>query len=150
MEWLSSLEQHYMWLALGLFLVAAEILVPGLFLFWLGLAALLTGLLAWAVPIGLPIQIAIFAGLSIISVFLGRNYLRNNPIEEADPMMNKRGDRITGETALVVEALSGGTGRVKHGDSEWLAKGPDIAEGTSVRIMGSEGTVLVVEPVKGY
>ena len=116
-------------------------------MFWLGLAALVTGVLAWAVPIGVPIQVAIFAGLSIISVFLGRNYLRNNPIEEVDPMMNKRGNRMVGETAIVVEAFSDGNGRVKHGDSEWLAKGPDIAEGASVRIMDSEGTVLIVEPV---
>lgn len=147
MEWINSLEQHYLWLALGLFLAAAEILVPGMFLFWLGLAALATGLAAWALPIAAPLQIVIFVGISIVTVFLGRNYLRDNPIEEADPKMNKRGDRMAGETATVVEAIADGSGRVKHGDSEWLARGPDMAKGAKVRILGSEGAVLNVEPL---
>lgn len=147
MESLSSLEQHYLWLALGLFLAAAEIMVPGLFLFWLGLAALITGFLVWALPIAVPLQIVIFAGIAIVTVFMGRSYIRRNPIEAADPKMNKRGDRMTGETATVVAAISGGSGRVKHGDSEWLARGPDMAEGASVRITGSDGAILLVEPV---
>lgn len=147
MEWINSLEQHYLWLALGLFLAAAEILVPGMFLFWLGLAALATGLATWALPIAAPVQVVIFVGISIVTVFLGRNYLRNNPIEEADPKMNKRGDRMAGETAVVVEAIADGSGRVKHGDSEWLARGPDMAKGAKVRILGSEGAVLNVEPL---
>ena len=147
MEWLNSLEQHYMWLALGVFLCAAEILVPGMFLIFLGLAALVTGLIAWMVPIALPFQIVIFVALAFVAVFLGRNFVRKNPIEEADPMMNKRGDRMTGETATVVEALADGSGRVKHGDSVWLARGPDTAKGAKVRINGSDGAVLLVEPL---
>lgn len=146
MEWLSSIEHPYLWLALGLFLVAAEMLVPGLFLFWLGVAALITGVLAWALPIGVPIQIMIFAGLSIVTVFFGRNYLRRNPVEPLDPKMNKRGDRMAGEMAVVVRAIEGGTGRVKHGDSEWLARGPDLEAGARVRITGSDGAILIVEP----
>ncbi len=147
MDWINSLEQHYLWLALGLFLAAAEILVPGMFLFWLGLAAIATGLLTWALPIAAPLQVVIFVVISIVTVFLGRNYIRQNPITEADPMMNKRGDRMAGETATVVEAIADGSGRVKHGDSEWLASGPDIAAGEKVRITGSEGAVLNVEPL---
>ena len=147
MDWLSTIEDPYLWLALGLLLAAAEILVPGMFLIWLAGAALMTGVLAWALPIGLPLQVLVFAVLSILMVFAGRRYIRNNPVEEVDPKMNKRGDRMIGEQAIVVQAITGGTGRVKHGDSEWLAKGEDMAEGASVRITGSDGAVLIVEPV---
>ncbi len=147
MDWLSTIEDPYLWLALGLLLAAAEILVPGMFLIWLAGAALMTGVLAWALPIGLPLQVLVFAVLSILMVFAGRRYIRNNPVEEVDPKMNKRGDRMVGEQAIVVQAITGGTGRVKHGDSEWLAKGEDIAEGASVRITGSDGAVLIVEAV---
>ncbi len=62
----------------------------------------------------------------------------------ADPAMNDRGARLLGETVLVTHAIDGGTGRVRHGDSEWLAKGPDAAPGTRMRVAGHEGTVLVV------
>ena len=66
---------------------------------------------------------------------------------DADPKMNRRGLRLAGETAVVVQAIDGGTGRVRHGDSEWLARGVDAAVGDKVRITGSDGAVLLVEAV---
>lgn len=145
MEWVGSLEAHYHWLAIGLLLAAAEMAVPGLFMIWLAVAALLTGLITWFAPIDLPVQIVIFAVLSIAAVFLGKRYLRSNPIEGADPKMNDRGARLVGETVVVTHAIDGGTGRVRQGDGEWLAKGPDAAPGTRMRVTGHEGVVLVVE-----
>lgn len=147
MEWFETLAPHWVWLALGFFLAAAEILVPGYFLMWLAGAALVTGVIAFALPIGIPLQIVAFAMLSIGAVFIGRNYLRANPVEDADPKMNRRGLRLAGETAIVVTAIDGGTGRVKHGDSEWLAKGCDAEVGEKVRISGSDGAVLIVEKI---
>jgi membrane protein implicated in regulation of membrane protease activity len=147
MEALHDLDPHWAWLAIGLILAAAEMAVPGLFLIWLAGAALITGVLAWLLPIGLPLQIVSFAVLAIVAVFLGRNYLRANPVTAADPKMNRRGARLVGETAVVTQAIVGGSGRVHHGDSEWLARGPDTAPGTRVRIAGSDGAVLLVEPL---
>ena len=145
MEWLYDLDPHWHWLALGMFLAAAEILVPGVFLIWLAGAALITGLVTWLLPIGVPIQIVIFAVLAIVAVFSGKRYLAAHPVVDADPKMNRRGLRLAGETAVVVQAIDGGTGRVRHGDSEWLAKGCDAAVGERVRISGSDGAVLIVE-----
>lgn len=142
---LETLEPHWGWLALGLVLAAAEMALPGLFLIWLSGAAIVTGLIAWLVPIGLPLQIVIFAFLAIVSVFTGRRYLRANPIEGADPSMNDRGARLKGDIVVVTHAIDGGTGRVRHGDSEWLARGPDAEPGTKMRIAGHDGTVLIVE-----
>jgi inner membrane protein len=59
--------------------------------------------------------------------------------------MNDRGARLVGEVATVTQVISNGSGRVHHGDSEWLAKGPDAEPGTRMRISGHEGTVLMVE-----
>lgn len=146
MDALNSLDPHWAWLALGVMLGVAEMIVPGVFLIWMAGAAIITGLLAWVVPIGVPIQIVIFVVLALVSVFAGKRYLRDNPIVEADPMMNRRGSRLVGETAVVVQAIEGGSGRIHHGDSEWLARGPDAAPGTRVRIVGSDGAVLLVEP----
>ncbi len=147
MDWLNSLDPFWVWLALGLFLAAAEILVPGFFLMWLAGAALLTSLVALVMPGAVPLQVTVFAVLSIVAVFVGRNYFRRHPVEDADPKMNRRGMRLAGEIATVVVPLDGGTGRVKHGDSEWLAKGCEAAVGDRVRITGSDGAVLTVEPL---
>lgn len=149
MEGLAQVEPHWIWLAIGLILASAEMALPGLFLIWLAGAALITGVLAWALPVGVPVQIVIFAVLAVVAVFVARNYLRANPVAEADPNMNRRGARLVGETAVVTQAIVGGSGRVHHGDSEWLARGPDIAPGTRVRITGSDGVVLLVEPAEG-
>ena len=145
MGWLESLDPHWTWLAIGLLLAAAEIAVPGVFLIWMAGAALITGLITWLVPIGLPLQIVVFAVLAIVAVFTGRRYLRSNPIQPADPMMNDRGARAIGEMVVVTHAIDGGTGRVRLGDSEWLAKGPDAEPGSRMRVAGHEGAVLIVE-----
>lgn len=147
MNELNNLDPHWAWLAIGLVLGAAEMAVPGVFLIWLAGAAIITGLLTWILPIGLPLQIVIFAVLAIVAVFAGRNYLRRNPVAAADPNMNRRGARLVGETVVVTQAIEGGTGRVHHGDSEWLARGPDAVPGTRMRITASDGAVLIVEPV---
>ena len=60
-------------------------------------------------------------------------------------MMNKRADRLVGETVVVTQAIEGGTGKVKLGDSEWLARGADAAVGVRLRVTGHEGTALLVE-----
>ncbi|MCB2045384.1 MAG: NfeD family protein, partial [Novosphingobium sp.] len=117
MNELNNLDPHWAWLAIGLVLGAAEMAVPGVFLIWLAGAAIITGLLTWILPIGLPLQIVIFAVLAIVAVFAGRNYLRRNPVAAADPNMNRRGARLVGETVVVTQAIEGGTGRVHHGDS---------------------------------
>ena len=64
MGWLENPDPHWVWLAIGLVLAAAEMLVPGVFLIWMAGAALITGILTFFLPIGLPLQIAIFAVLA--------------------------------------------------------------------------------------
>jgi membrane protein implicated in regulation of membrane protease activity len=150
MDWLETLETldpHWAWLAIGLVLALAEMAIPGVFLIWLAGAALVTGVVAWVLPIGVPLQIVLFAVLAIVAVFSGKRYLAAHPVEAADPEMNDRGARLVGQTALVVQAIEFGSGRVKLGDSEWLAQGPDVAAGKHVRVSGSEGAILLVEPL---
>jgi membrane protein implicated in regulation of membrane protease activity len=88
-----------------------------------------------------------FVALSLIAAFSARRLLRDQPIASSDPLMNRRGARMVGETALVVQAIEHGSGRVKYGDSEWIARGPSIAAGQRVRIVGCEGATLLVEPL---
>jgi membrane protein implicated in regulation of membrane protease activity len=145
MQSLNAIDPHWGWFALGLLLAAAEMAIPGVFLIWLAGAALVTGVLSWIVPIGVELQIVIFAALAIVAVYAGRRYLADNPIVSADPMMNDRGAQAVGEVVMVTHAIDGGAGRVKLGDSEWTAKGPDAAPGTRMRVAAHQGTVLVVE-----
>ena len=141
----SELDPHWAWLALGLVLAVGEMTIPGVFLIWMAGAAVITGLITWVVPLSVPLQVVLFAVLSMAAVFIGRNWLRANPIIAADPMMNDRGGRAVGETVLVTTVIEGGEGRVKLGDSEWIAKGPDAEPGTRMKVTAHDGSILIVE-----
>ncbi len=147
MDWLNG-NEHWAWLTLGLVLAALEMLLPGVYLIWLAAAAIITGVLTMALDLSLPMQVIDFVFLSLILAFSARRFLRDSPIVGADPLLNRRGARLVGETALVVQAIEHGSGRVKLGDSEWIAHGPDTAAGERVRVSGSDGAVLLVEPLR--
>ena len=148
MDWLGGIEAHWVWLTLGLLLAGLEMLVPGVYLIWIAVAALITGVLTAVFDVSLPMQMIDFVFLSLIVAFSARRFLRDKPIESADPLMNRRGARLVGETATVVQAIEHGSGRVKLGDSEWIAHGPNIGAGEHVRVSGSEGAILLVEPLR--
>lgn len=147
MDIFEGIDAHWVWLTLGLILAALEMLVPGVYLIWLALAAIATGVLTFAFDLSVPMQVVDFVFLSLIAAFSAKRLLRDRPIESADPLMNRRGARLVGESALVVSAIAHGSGRVRIGDSEWNVRGPDVASGERVRIVGSEGATLLVEPL---
>lgn len=144
-DWLTNMEPHWAWLSLGVLLAAAEIVAPGFFLIWLGAAAIVTGAIAWIVPLTIPVQLGIFAVLSFIALYAARRWLKSNPISTTDPLLNQRGSRLIGEVLTVTKAIEDGRGRAKVGDGEWPVRGPDTAEGSKVRVVSAEGGVLVVE-----
>lgn len=143
---LDGIDHHWLWLLLGVFLLTAEMLAPGYFLIWLGLAAFATALVVGVADITVAIQVLIFAVFSGMSVVAARHWLSMHPIESSDPMMNDRGARLVGEAVVVTTAISGGSGRVKHGDSEWIARGPDAQVGARLVVTGHDGAVLLVGP----
>ncbi|OGS48234.1 MAG: hypothetical protein A3J40_00460 [Erythrobacter sp. RIFCSPHIGHO2_12_FULL_63_10] len=147
MDEIGGFDPHWIWASIGLTLAALEMIVPGVYLIWLAVAAIITGVLTFGLDLSLGSQVIIFASISLIAVYSARRFLRDSPIESSDPLMNQRGNRLVGETALVTQAFDGGTGRIKLGDSEWLARGPDLDVGARVRITGSDGAILHVVPV---
>lgn len=144
---LDGIEPHWAWLVAGLALAAAEMVVPGVFLIWFAAAALIVGLLTAALPIALPLQVVLFVVLALASVLGSRRFLKRNPIQSADPLLNQRGAQLIGRQVVVTQAIDGGSGRVRCGDSEWLAQGPDAEPGARLRVTGSQGSVLIVEAV---
>lgn len=148
MDWLGGIQAHWAWLTLGVVLAGLEMLLPGVNLIWLAIAAIITGVLTGLLGLSLPMQVIDFVFLALIAVYSARRFLRDSPIVSSDPLMNRRGARLVGETALVVQTIEHGSGRVHVGDSEWIARGPDVAAGERVRITGSDGATLLVEPVR--
>jgi inner membrane protein len=136
------------WLILAAVLAITELLVPGIFLVFVAAGAAVTGVVTLISPdFALTFQVMVFVIASSGAVALGRRWYINNPVPSADPLLNDRVARLIGEVVTVVEPISSGKGKVRVGDGEWLASGPDAPIGTHVRIIGAIGTSLTVEPV---
>ena len=144
-EWLGNLDHHWWWVGAGALLGILEILLPGIFLIWVALAAWLTALIVFLAPMAIALQLAIFVVLAFVIVWAGRQVYARNPVESADPNLNVRAARLIGQVVTVESAIENGKGRVRVGDGVWNARGPDSPAGTSVRIVAAEGTCLTVE-----
>ena len=142
---MSELLYWHWWILAGVLMVL-EIVVPGVFLLWLGIAAAITGLIAYVAP-GLSWQWEglIFAALSIVIVWGWRAYLRRHPTETELPMLNRRGEQYVGRRLTLDQPIVDGRGQVKVDDSTWRVEGADLPAGTSVVVKGVHGTILVVE-----
>ena len=135
------------WIVAGLILLALELVVPGGFLLWMGVSGLIVGLLTLFQPIGWPLQWLIFGALSLVTIFLWTRWSRGRETANDSPYLNRRADRYKGQEAVLEQPIAGGFGRIVLGDSVWRVAGPDLPVGTRVRIVGSDGAVLKVEPI---
>lgn len=137
---------YWTWWVVALFLIALEIVMPGVFFLWLGVAAALVGFVLLAVDMSWPWQSALFAALAIISTIAGRNIVRRWPTATEDSGLNDRAGQFVGQVFVLIEPMENGHGRVKIGDSAWGVEGPfDAAAGTLVRVTAAHGAVLHVE-----
>src|SRR3954467_9190559 len=140
MEW-GPFHDWIIWLLAGLVLLIAEMLLPGVFLMWIGLACIGAGLAAMSVPLGFDRQVMIFAVLVVLTLTAGLK-LRRRPT-----VLNTQTAGLAGRTAVALR-FHGREGRVRVGDSDWaarLASGAPVPEaGARLRVEGVDGTVLVV------
>lgn len=134
------------WLVAGIMLCAAETLAPGMFLLWIGLAAMATGLLLFVAPLGLAWSLMVFGALAIVSVLLGRRFYGSQEKESDRPFLNKRADALIGRDYILDQPIKSGEGRIRVHDSVWRVRGRDMPAGTKVKVIGVEdGVVLTVE-----
>lgn len=142
----AELFTYWAWWVAALVLAAAETVVPGAFLLWLGVAAGLTGLVTLAFGLGWESQLVVFAVLAIVSVLWGRKWARRH--EGTGPTsVSRRADQLQGRTVVLVEPIVHGSGRAELDDTVWLVSGPDAPAGTVMRIVRTDGATLIVAPI---
>ena len=136
------------WLAFGLVLMLVELVLPSTYFLWMGLAAMVVGVLLWLMPgMSFDVQTILFAVLSVSAIFLGKRYLKRHPIESERPMLNVRGAQNVGRMATLREPIVNGVGRVHLDDTLWKVVGSDMPQGAQVEVIGVEGTALRVKLV---
>ena len=134
------------WLIFGLLLMALELLAPGIFLFWLGLAALLVGLLSFALQPSWQLQLLLFAIFAAAAVPLWRRLARRDDgASSSNPFLNKRADALVGRVFTLEKPIVDGAGTVRIDDTIWRVAGPDTPAGSRVRIVRADGASLTVD-----
>jgi membrane protein implicated in regulation of membrane protease activity len=132
------------WLIFGFILMALELLAPGVFLFWLGLAALLVGLVSFAINPSWQTQLLMFAVFAISAVPAWRYFARSAGSASQSPFLNNRTKALIGREFTLEKPIVGGTGTVRIDDTIWRVAGPDAPAGSRVRVVQADGASLTV------
>ena len=147
--WLLDIGPYH-WLALAAILIGLEMVMPTQYLIWPGIAAIVTGLIAFVADVGWPAQLSIFGVLSVALV-VGSHYMPKTAAgAQKATTLNQRTDQLVGRTAVVADDFYNGHGAVTVGDTRWEAQsldGSDLTAGTRVQIVAAESTLLKVKRV---
>lgn len=145
MQWINDIIYWY-WLILGAALVILEMLIPGAYFLWMGIAAAAVGGAMFIFP-GMPllVQILAFAVLSIITVIIYRTHKIENPVVTDEPALNRRGEQYIGRLFTLTEPVVNGQGKIKVDDSTWKIRGEDMEVGLNVRVVAVENSTLIVK-----
>src|SRR5215472_10667373 len=129
--------------AIGSILVAiAELHSPGYYLIWIAIGGAITALASFALALSLSAQLGIFAVACSVSCVCGYFVYQRLIKSNGRPApLNQRNLEMVGTKGVVTQALENGHGKVKLGDSVWLAEGPNMKTGTPVVVTEVRGTV---------
>ena len=140
------------WIILGGILLAVELIAPGTFILWLGVSAILVGLISFAIDWSWQEQGVAFAILAIASLVFWWKLVRprRHDKEASDqPFLNRRAQGFVGRVFTLDKPIVDGAGTVRIGDSIWRVTGPDCAAGSRVKIARADGAMLFVERTDG-
>lgn len=146
---IALLEQvnFWHWIAFGLVLLLLELLGTAGYLLWLGLSALLVGAILSVVPMSWSLQWLTFAVFSLFSTWLWWRYQhRKDSADDQSRTLNQRTEQMIGQTCILEQPLPVSQGRIRLGDTSWLAKTDKPLEaGTLVEVVAVDGIVLIVQ-----
>jgi len=147
---LSTMPFWYWWV-FAVALLTIELMTGSTYFLWPATAAIVVGFLdIWPFSDQWQVQLIIFAIITVVLSVIAPPYIKPwIHRTQADHLtLNQRGAQKVGKRAIVDQTFTNGTGKVRFGDTLWLAEsagGEDLIEGASVVITSAEGTKLVVK-----
>ncbi|MBO6107903.1 MAG: NfeD family protein [Eubacterium sp.] len=136
----------FIWLGIVIVTLVIEIITQGLTTIWFSIGGAVSALLTiWDVPVW--IQIAVFAGVSILIMLLVRPVAKRIMSPSITPTNI---DQLIREEGFVLEEIDNSreTGKVRLRGIEWMARSADgeiIPAGVNVSIKSIEGVKLIVK-----
>ena len=142
-----DLHPGWMWAIGGLVLLIAEIVAPGFFLVFLGVAAIATGLFTLLFDLSLAPQLVLFVIYTALAVMIGKRWYAEPDHADQSIRLNNPSERMVGKSVTGIDPVDDHGGRVRVGDGEWSARGGPAAAGARVRVVAVDGNCLLVENV---
>jgi hypothetical protein len=137
---------YWDWFIAAAVLLLLEILAPGTFMLWLGLSALLVGLISLVVDWSWQLQFLAFAVFAMAAIPLWRRVGTRAGAPTDQPFLNRRADAFIGRVFTLEKPIVGGNGTIGIGDTVWRISGPDCPSGSRVKVAAVDGATLRVEP----
>ena len=145
LTWIVSLGA-WNWFILAALLFLIEILAPGSFMLWLGIAAILVGAISLVVDDwSWQGQIITFAVFAFAAIPIWRRIARRVEKPADQPFLNRRADGYVGRIFTLDKPIVDGVGTVRIDDTVWRVSGPDCPAGSRVKIARADGANLLVE-----
>ena len=143
-SWITAMG-GWIWFVVAAVFLLLELMSPGVFMLWLGLAAILTGIISLAMVLSWQAQLIAFAVLSIICIPMWRYFARKveKPVDR--PYLNRRAEGYIGRVFTLEKPIVDGVGTIRIEDTIWRVSGPNLPAGSRVKIARADGTDLAVE-----
>ncbi|MGR5068633.1 NfeD family protein [Vibrio alfacsensis] len=137
------------WIAFGLALLAVELLGTAGYFLWLGISALLVGMIMSVLPISWQLQWLAFATFSLVTTWLWwRRQWAKDRKNDQERDLNQKHKQLIGNIVTLEEDFKVGINRLRVADTTWSAQCEhDLPAGTRVEIVAIEGIILTVKPV---
>ena len=146
MEFLVSPTVWHWLIAAAVFFVL-ELIAPGAFMLWLGISAMLVGVISFFVGWPWQYQLVAFAVFALVSIPLWRRFAGRVEREIDQPFLNRRADAYVGREFTLEKPIVAGSGTVKIDGTIWRLAGPDVPGGSRVKVVRADAAMLVVEAV---
>ena len=147
-EWFSTWTVWH-WLILGFCLLIAEIIIPGIFLLWWGIAAIITaGITALFSGMSLVASGIIYALLSfILSIAWWKYQHAKDKTDQKHSVLNQRDHAMLGSKGTVQEIAPNGIGRGFFGDTTWRIQGEHLQPGDLIEVVYVQLITLFVQKI---
>ena len=143
-SWLVALG-GWLWFVLAAIFLLIELTLPGVFMLWLGLAAILVGVITLTTVLSWQAQLIVFAVLSIACIPAWRYFARKveGPVDR--PFLNRRAESYVGRVFTLEKPIVDGVGTIRIEDTVWRVSGPSLPAGSRVKVSRADGAELAVE-----
>jgi len=134
----------WLWFIAAALLILIEVLSPGIYMLWLGFAALLVGIISLFVIWDWQWQCAAFVFFAAAAFPLWRRLGRQTASPTDQPFLNRRAEALVGRVVTLEKPIVDGNGTIRIDDTVWRVRGPDGPTGARIKVLRAEGATLYV------